>query len=472
MLEQYIDNVMLENEFHRCKEMKKYSLLIWLVPILFFCSLFFSQEGYATSKEEQITNTPPSNREASLPLVEGSWNLGLKELPPPEKITKGAIALYDNADHTWSVYLKMNNYYEIILSPENYLIIDLKNYKKVMFLVKEDDYIINNTVSKHTILNDSQKLEKDIWTEVQFYTTDFVDTENSPVIEVVSQGTVSKSFNLQIQARHVRLGIEINQRLEDQSLLPVEGATFGMSNWDDLSEDSLGIAESRLIQSIDTSGNPYKKSVALFSDFNFEENRRYRIKQQTSPIDILDRNFYTFIYTKNPQTDYVSVKDFNVKFGLEGTEADVPVEQLIFEWEQEDYVYLIIQIENKITPLGLTVPERVNFGSYKIGSPNSKLYWNKEQQVIVKDTHNIGWDLSVTLNNTFNHDFDQYLYIDQTAVGTDATMLTAGTGTTEVSQILEGDQFLHINYSNVTNLRKDSARLEWTLTPSLKEVKE
>lgn len=51
-------------------------------------------------------------------------------------------------------------------------------------------------------------------------------------------------------------------------------------------------------------------------------------------------------------------------------------------------------------------------------------------------------------------------------------LIDSGEATKTVTDELTKDNFIYVDYSDVKQLRKDVATLEWALTPSTKELNE
>lgn len=122
--------------------------------------------------------------------------------------------------------------------------------------------------------------------------------------------------------------------------------------------------------------------------------------------------------------------------------------------------------------MSLSVPENVDFGSYKLGSLNPVLPWKETNVVKVLDDGNRSWQLTATLKNQ-SKDFEKYLSYKNKDLDT-AVEISNGTSTDEnVAEQLSANGGLQVNYANVNIIRKDKGELQWDLTPDIsKEVQE
>jgi len=121
-------------------------------------------------------------------------------------------------------------------------------------------------------------------------------------------------------------------------------------------------------------------------------------------------------------------------------------------------------------PLKLTVPSSSDFGTYKLGSSNSVLNWNKSSKVEVEGANSSTWDLSVALNAKSS--LKGYIKIGDQTISDQPQEVINGTGSMDVTGGVSSDNFIKVDYTGVKQLRKDTGNLEWTLTPSTKEVSE
>ncbi|MBZ6014548.1 MucBP domain-containing protein [Leuconostoc gelidum subsp. gelidum] len=122
--------------------------------------------------------------------------------------------------------------------------------------------------------------------------------------------------------------------------------------------------------------------------------------------------------------------------------------------------------------MSLSVPENVDFGTYKLGSSNPVLPWKETNVVKVLDDGNRSWQLTATLKNQ-SKDFEKYLSYKNKDLDT-AVEISNGTSTDEnVAEQLSANGGLQVNYANVNIIRKDKGELQWDLTPDIsKEVQE
>ncbi|PEF14814.1 hypothetical protein CON87_33030, partial [Bacillus cereus] len=121
-------------------------------------------------------------------------------------------------------------------------------------------------------------------------------------------------------------------------------------------------------------------------------------------------------------------------------------------------------------PLKLIVPSSSDFGTYKLGSSNTVLPWNKNSKIEVEGSTNSQWDLSVALNS--NSSLKDYIKIGETPITESSQKVVSGTGTMAVTDELSSDKFIKVDYTGVKQLRKDTGTLEWGLTPSTEGIRE
>jgi len=121
-------------------------------------------------------------------------------------------------------------------------------------------------------------------------------------------------------------------------------------------------------------------------------------------------------------------------------------------------------------PLKLIVPSNSDFGTYKLGSSNSVLNWNKSSKVEVEGADSSQWDLSVALNAKSS--LKGYIKIGDQTISDQPQEVISGTGSMDVTGGVSSDNFIKVDYTGVKQVRKDTGNLEWILTPSTKEVSE
>lgn len=121
-------------------------------------------------------------------------------------------------------------------------------------------------------------------------------------------------------------------------------------------------------------------------------------------------------------------------------------------------------------PLKLIVPSDSDFGTYKLGSSNSVLNWNKSSKVEVEGANSSQWDLSVALNAKSS--LKGYIKIGDQTISDQPQEVISGTGSMDVTGGVSSDNFIKVDYTGVKQVRKDTGNLEWTLNPSTKEVSE
>lgn len=121
-------------------------------------------------------------------------------------------------------------------------------------------------------------------------------------------------------------------------------------------------------------------------------------------------------------------------------------------------------------PLKLIVPSSSDFGTYKLGSSNTVLSWNKASKVEVEGADNSQWDLSVALNSKSS--LKDYIKIGEIPITEASQKVLSGTGPMSVTDEVSPGKFIKVDYTGVKQLRKDTGTLQWTLTPSTKGVSE
>lgn len=122
--------------------------------------------------------------------------------------------------------------------------------------------------------------------------------------------------------------------------------------------------------------------------------------------------------------------------------------------------------------LSLTVPESVGFGSVRLGANMAPLTWEKGQDIVVTSSLKNGWSLTAKIQKE-TKDFSNYIYNGNQLLNQNATIATStAIGETTVNQEWNTKTGIYIDYSKANELRKDSAEIEWTLSPNANEVKE
>ncbi len=121
-------------------------------------------------------------------------------------------------------------------------------------------------------------------------------------------------------------------------------------------------------------------------------------------------------------------------------------------------------------PLKLIVPSSSDFGTYKLGSSNTVLSWNKASKVEVEGATHSQWDLSVALNSKSS--LKDYIKIGEIPITEASQKVLSGTGPMSVTDEVSPGKFIKVDYTGVKQLRKDTGTLQWTLTPSTKGVSE
>lgn len=125
-----------------------------------------------------------------------------------------------------------------------------------------------------------------------------------------------------------------------------------------------------------------------------------------------------------------------------------------------------------ISPLSLEVPTKVDFGSYKLGTENKLLSWSQEHKVVVESYLNSSWQLTAKLIN-YTDGFQNYVMNgNEKLINNQLITSSSGKGNTNITTNWNGKNGIHVDYSNVQNIRSDKGSIEWTLSPSVLEAKE
>ncbi|EOH92078.1 bacterial Ig-like domain-containing protein [Enterococcus villorum] len=203
----------------------------------------------------------------------------------------------------------------------------------------------------------------------------------------------------------------------------------------------------------------------------------YIYRKNLYSIDAKDTTIYVG-ENWNPEDNFVSATDIDghaLSFEDSGIRTEGSVDPTTPGVYSVIYKNQTAQKEVKVTvkkrDLLLTVPETTNFGQVKLGSHNL-LFWPSENAVTVQDESNSSWDLSIKLASTALPDFTNFLTYNGHTLSTQMQSIASGTGNMEVSNQKNRNEFIYIDYSEATSLRKDQAILEWALTPSTKGVLE
>lgn len=119
--------------------------------------------------------------------------------------------------------------------------------------------------------------------------------------------------------------------------------------------------------------------------------------------------------------------------------------------------------------LALSVPEHIDFGSYKLGTSKSALTYPSNAPVTVTNYTGNGWVLTASLENS-DSDFSSYLMNGSEKLSDNATLATSASAddkATVVSSTWMRGSGLWVDYSSANVLRNDSEVLAWTLTPAV-----
>ncbi|HEM7699988.1 TPA: bacterial Ig-like domain-containing protein [Enterococcus faecalis] len=121
--------------------------------------------------------------------------------------------------------------------------------------------------------------------------------------------------------------------------------------------------------------------------------------------------------------------------------------------------------------LSLSVPKDFSFGSTVLGK-SKKLYWDKKAEVSINNEGNRKWELTTKLTGSSNQDFSNYLKFKNQSFKEGSVLIDSGATSKNITNELTEDNFIYVDYSSIKSIRKDKATLEWTLSPSTKEVSE
>lgn len=238
-----------------------------------------------------------------------------------------------------------------------------------------------------------------------------------------------------------------------------DGSTFGgsTSNWytSDASENSFNDSISLALK------------VPLISVFKAEVKNDNKELELGTTFSENPQNFYNI--TENPNSsETTAIWKTTPNMNKEGIQTAVlQITNTSKGYKQIKELNVNFDIKN---PLKLIVPSNSDFGTYKLGSSNSVLNWNKSSKVEVEGADSSQWDLSVVLN--VKSSLKGYIKIGDQTISEQPQEVISGTGSMDVTGGVSSDNFIKVDYTGVKQLRKDTGNLEWTLTPSAKEVSE
>jgi|GEM_PF-6265882 len=174
-----------------------------------------------------------------------------------------------------------------------------------------------------------------------------------------------------------------------------------------------------------------------------EENRRIpwesgRIDANGAKVDTSKPNEYTFKYT--------------LKGRVKTVEATT-------------------KVTVKAHDLSLITPEEFSFGTAVLGQ-STELYWDKKSEVLVNDDGNRAWDLTTKLTESDNQDFGDFLKFKGQSFNGESVLIASGTSSKNITEDLTENNFIYVDYSFSKSVRQDKATLEWTLSPSIQQIKE
>lgn len=131
----------------------------------------------------------------------------------------------------------------------------------------------------------------------------------------------------------------------------------------------------------------------------------------------------------------------------------------------------ITKVTVKEKTLALSIPDEFSFGRTTLGK-TGKLYWDKQAEVSITNEGYSKWDLTTKLTSSSNQDFANYLKVRDQSFKEGSVLIDSGEASKNITNELTEEQFIYVDYSNVKEIREDKATLEWTLSPSTKEVEE
>ncbi|RSU14643.1 hypothetical protein CBF27_01270 [Vagococcus acidifermentans] len=139
-------------------------------------------------------------------------------------------------------------------------------------------------------------------------------------------------------------------------------------------------------------------------------------------------------------------------------------------WQGSDGDRLVtVPVTVMANTLELEVPSTVDFGSYILGTPNSRLFWHSAEDISVDDTRqdSSGWQLTAKVVDSRHEDFPSVVcFNNQPLTETVVVGESRVSGKTIVSQNWGEGQGVMIDYTYAETVRTDTATIEWTLHAS------
>lgn len=132
-----------------------------------------------------------------------------------------------------------------------------------------------------------------------------------------------------------------------------------------------------------------------------------------------------------------------------------------------------VDSEFKVTvkeQLTLSVPSIYDFGQYQLGDENAVLTWDKSSAVKVEGSDKAKWSLAVSIPTESS--LANYLKVGNKIVTDEPIEIISGQGSTIITDTINSEDFLKVDYSDMKSVRKDSGFIQWTLTPATQEVEE
>lgn len=120
-------------------------------------------------------------------------------------------------------------------------------------------------------------------------------------------------------------------------------------------------------------------------------------------------------------------------------------------------------------PLSLEVPSSKDFGSYKLGSSNSRLSWKDEKDIKVEDSRNSPWVLKLKTDGSIQ----DYLELDGKVLTSEVIAFSDNKTNNDIAKSLsDPNKGLVVDYETIKKTREDSGTLTWILSPSEDMIKE
>lgn len=117
----------------------------------------------------------------------------------------------------------------------------------------------------------------------------------------------------------------------------------------------------------------------------------------------------------------------------------------------------------------MEVPSSKDFGSYKLGSSNSRLSWKDEKDIKVEDSRNSPWVLKLKTDGSIQ----DYLELDGKVLTSEVIAFSDNKTNNDIAKSLsDPNKGLVVDYETIKKTREDSGTLTWILSPSEDMIKE